>query len=440
MKINSKFSDKIKTKALSVFLMAGILLSSCSGDDDAPVGSNPDPDSENKSRLVMQLFLNQSKPSQTYVISVDDIDGLMSGTLSAEGKGIEAPSGYRFGVPVGNSSLLSFGYTSSTLNCISYVNDGGEVVVSDKPFLYDDVFQRFTVSEDEKTVLAMEIPQGAGFLQREIYFVDAEDVRVTKKIKTDVWKDEVEGLVAMPTGLMIRGNHLFVPYQVHDAEGKWQTLRPNKAYMAVYSYPNIGETPLKIIEDDRTCNIGVNASMSTLIKTESDDIYTLSCGAKGAGFNPDPATKPSGILKIKNGETDFDANYFFNIEEKAQGKLFGLAYLGNNKALATIITNPEVGDLWSAYNTVFNQKLAIVDLVQETVSVIDGIPLFRSGYFATGLFVEDGKAYPTIVAENEVAIYQIDIATGTATKGATVEGRDILGLMRMDEGTKKNKK
>lgn len=414
---------------LLAFLVSGVFLSSC-GDDDT--SGDSDPDKEGTSRLVMQLFLNQSDPSQTYVISTDGIDGIMTGELSAVGQGIEEPSGYRFGVPVGNSSLLSFGYSSSTLNCISHINVGGEVVIDERPFLYDDVFQRFTVSDDNKTVLAMEVPTGAGFLKREINFVDPEDVRVTKRIETDVWKSEAESLVALPTGIMIRGDYLYVPYQIHDSDGNWKTLRPNTAYMAIYSYPNIEEEPIKIIEDERTCNIGVNASMTTLIKTENENIYTLSCGATGAGFNPEPSTKPSGILRINNGETDFDADYFFNIEEKTQGKIFGLSYLGDNKAIASIITNPDVGEAWSAYNTIFNQKLAILDLVEETVSIIDGIPLFRSGYFPTGVFVEDGKAYPTIIAENEVAIYQIDIATGTATKGAIVQGKNVQGLMRME--------
>lgn len=433
MIIKNLYQSKTEKIFLSVFLMFAIFLSSCSNDDNAAEENNKN--DEDSSKLVMQLFLNQSNPSQTYVISVDDTDALMSGELSAEGNGIESPNGYRFCVPVGNSSIFSFGYSSSTLNCISYINDGTEIVENDKPFLYDDVFQRFTVSDDNKTVLAMEVPNGAGFLKREIDFVDVEDVRVTKKIETDVWKDEDESLVALPTGLMINGDYLFVPYQVHDSEGSWQILRPNTAYMAIYSYPDVGEEPIKIIEDDRTCNIGVNGSMSTLIKTENGDIYTLSCGATGAGFNPEPASKPSGILKIKDGETEFDEDYFFNIDEKTSGKLFGFSYLGNNKALANIITNPEVGEAWSAYNTVFNQKLAILDLVEETVTILEGVPLFRSGYFPTRVFVEDGKAYPTIVAENEVAIYQVDIAAETATKGATVQGRDITALMRMDKIT-----
>ena len=277
----------------------------------------------------------------------------------------------------------------------------------------------------------MEIPRGAGFHKREIFYVDTDDVRVTKKIKIDVYKSEAEGLIAVPSGLMIREDKLFVPYQIHDGGGKWQTLKPNSALMAIYSYPDIEKNPIKIIEDKRTCNIGVNGTISTLIKTENKDIYSLSCGAKGAGFNPEPATKPSGILRIKNGETNFDESYFFNIEEKTKGKIFGFSYLGNDKAIASIINNPEVGDTWSAYNTTFNQTLVIIDLVAQTVSNVEGIPLFRGGYFPTAVFTEKGKAYPTIIAEKEVAIYQVDIATSKATKGAIVKGRNLSGLTRL---------
>ncbi|MDO5974016.1 DUF4374 domain-containing protein [Flavivirga jejuensis] len=420
----------MRTNFLLLTTLIGIIfLSSCSSDDNP---TTPPIINEGASKLVMQLYLNQSSPSQSYIISLDNIEDLMTGEISADQQGIEEPEGYRFGVPVGNKALFSFGYASSTLNAISYINNEGIIDTDDKPFLYDRVFQRFTVSEDGSTLLAMEVPAGAGYEQRQISFVDTEDVRVTKKVKTDVYKSEEEGLVALPTGLLIRGDKLFVPYQVHDVGGQWQTLRPNSALMAVYSYPDVEENPIKIIEDDRTCNIGVNASTSTLIKTEEDDIYSLSCGAVGAGFNTEAVTKPSGILRIKNGETDFDESYFFNIEEKTGGKIFGLSYLGNNMAIASIINNPEVGEAWSAYNTIYNQSLVIIDLVAQTVSNIDGIPLFKSGYFPTGVFVEEGKAYPTIVAENEVAIYQIDIATGKATKGAIVKGKDLSGLTRLD--------
>ena len=75
--------------------------------------------------------------------------------------------------------------------------------------------------------------------------------------------------------------------------------------------------------------------------------YSFSTSALSAGFTA--ATKPSGILRIKNGATEFDKDYFFDVENAPNGgKLFWMDYLGNGKAIARIILDDTVGS-WGVF-------------------------------------------------------------------------------------------
>jgi hypothetical protein len=228
----------------------------------------------------------------------------------------------------------------------------------------------------------------------------------------------------------VRGDKLFIPFHKLDAKGWFTTPSPDSAFIAVYSYPDVGAVPEKIISDPRTSNIGVNGAATGLIQTENGDLYSFSCGASMAGFSP-ASSKPSGILRIKAGSTNFDPNYFFNVESITGGKIFWFDYLGNNKALARILTDDN-GGLWTAFGrTVFNQKLVILDLVNQTVTDVANIPLHAKRYTSTPLLVEDGKVYVSVETASDAYVYQIDIESASAVRGAKINGKTIKGFFRM---------
>merc|ERR1712048_813737 len=137
---------------------------------------------------------------------------------------------------------------------------------------------------------------------RRLYSVDVNTVSVLNKYELSIFKSETDGQVSWPTALKVRDGKLFIPFHKLDAKGWFATPDPDKAYVAVYDYPNPSRDPIKIIEDDRTSNIGVNGVTTGLIETENGDLYSFSCGATMAGFYPS-SSKPSGILKISSGQT-----------------------------------------------------------------------------------------------------------------------------------------
>lgn len=369
---------------------------------------------------ITMSFVASGDAAAEFIINQDTI---MSGEISAENSGIEQ-AGWRFYYPVGKT-LFTSGYSDDN-QCAGYADDGTGNIILKGEFIFDNALEMFGDGKDDETFLAMEIPR-AGFLNRKLHFVDVNTVFVKKINGTKIFESVEDSIISWPTALTVSGDKLFIPFHKLHANGSFATLSPDSAFVAVYSYPNVGAAPEKIISDPRTSNIGANGFTTGMIEADNGDLYTYSCGATDAGFSP-ASTKPSGILKIDAGSTEFNENYFFNIEEATGGsKIFWFDYVGDNKAIARLITDN--GSAWSAYGSV-SHKLVMIDLENQTVTDIDNVPTSKLQY-TSPIFVEDGKAYLTIVTATDAHVYQVDVETGTATKGAEIKGQAIKGFYRL---------
>ncbi len=404
-----------------ILAFALLTLTACNSDDST---ENTAVTSESAEGITMTLKTSGGSETE-YIVNGGDI---LNGAVGSSGVGIEQ-DGWRYFYSVGKT-VFSSGYSEDN-RCIGYRANENGFIERKGEFVFDNALEVFGESEDDKTLLAMEIPR-VGFSNKKLYIIDVETIEIKEKIETPIFKNEETGQVAFPTALKVRGDKLFIPYQVLDSEGNFTTPDANRAYIAVYPYPNVGLEPEKIISDDRTCNIGVNGITTGLIEAEGGDLYSFSCGAVSAGFSP-AAAKPSGILKIKGGTTEFDKDYFFDIEAATNGgEIFWFDYVGNNKALARILTN-DTGLAWDAYTrseTAFNQKLVIIDLVAKTVTDVANVPLHAKRY-TSPLLVEDGKTYVSIETATDAYVYQIDIEAATGLKGAEIVGKTIKGFYRL---------
>lgn len=421
---------------LAVILLLGF--TACSDDDNDTPNPNPDPNPTGQSSKGFVMALRTTGDNETdYIVSKEDI---MSGEISAEGTGIELTS-WRFFYQVGQT-LFSTGYSEDNQGA-AYADNGQGFIEKKSNFVFENALEMFGATDDQKTFLAMEIARDLQNTARRLHIIDAETGLVTKisdvNIFTEPAQDPRNTKISWPTALMVRGDKLFIPFQKlkfnFDGEGNaidLGTTDPDEAFVAVYNYPNIGNDPIKIISDDRTSNIGVNGATTGFIKNDSGDLYSFSCGAVMAGFT-EAATKPSGVLKIKSGETEFDSDYFFNVEEATNGgRLFSLDYAGGNKAIARILTS-DTGNKWEAFGRspgAFNQKLVILDLEAKTVTEVANIPLHAKRYTAP-MLIENGKAYVSIETTTDAHVYQIDIASSKAIKGAKIIGKTIKGFFKL---------
>ncbi len=416
----------MKQAILTILIILSLTMAACDNNDDDPRAEFPE-------GITMTLkTLGEQEPE--YVITRENI---MEGTISAEGSGFESFD-WNFSYTVGKS-LFVLGYTNFEAQ-VYQVNEEGELFEAAK-FILETPLEVFGNVNDE-TMLAIDAPRDGSHTSRKLYSMDAETGSITSITDITIYSEDTgtpgEGVTAWPTALQVSGDHLFIPFYLVDDNGYYTTPRPDKAYVAVYSYPDVENEPIKIIEDNRTSNIGVNGTNTGLIKADNGDVYSYSSGAYLAGFLP-VTEKPSGILKINSGETEFDENYFFDVENAPDGGiLFWFDYVGNNKAIARLLTedvdpgsDPNFEMYWGAFGrTMFNQKLVILDLAAQTVTPVENVPLHAKRY-TTPVLVEDGKVYVSVETADEAYVYQVDINSATAVQGAKIEGKTIKGFSNL---------
>lgn len=173
------------------------------------------------------------------------------------------------------------------------------------------------------------------------------------------------------------------------------------------------------VTDSRTSWAGAIDDMHAMFFDEKGDLYMF-CVAS-YGFMPG---QKCGFLRIKNGETEFDPDYFFNVADynisgipgnkidyfqhiyyHENGTLFGA---GNIYALAS---NPPdyVND-----RTVGSFK---VDIYNQTITKLD-LP-YCNGYSASLTKYENNILWG-LSTETGVGIYTYDLSTGTTSDGPVV--------------------
>lgn len=405
-------------KHINKFVGASVLvllslttLNSCKNNDDSPSASSG-------AYGVALRAQGGSGTSSDYILQTNS---LMQGEISAVGTGIEQP-GWCYYMESGNA-LFSINYGDEGTTAYQ-MNDKGQLIQRGK-FWVDRLDCIGDVDGTHKVGIGA--PWGGGSFDCEIMVIDANKVAISSRRTDQLYRiSAADTLNKWPSGATTVDKKVFVAFYPLGG-ASWLTPIMDTAYMSIYEYPSLKY--VKTIKDTRTGPIGVYGSVPSVLKTETGDIYTFSSNSIAYGFSQ--TGKPSGILRVKNGETEFDQDYFLNFEEKFDGKVVMGCYIGNGKALVRYISLADdalaTPGGWTAYtltNAIF--ELAIVDLEAQTVTKVSDVPKHGGG-FARGIYVENGKAYLSIVSSvtNEVRVYEIDPATATGKKGALVKGSEL---------------
>ena len=139
------------------------------------------------------------------------------------------------------------------------------------------------------------------------------------------------------------------------------------------------------------------------------------------------------LLRIRKGETDFDASY--EGYPNADGKLLTIQNLGNGKALV-YARNDAAGtaiDSYSHYYSIININTG----TQERLSYNGQEIPYSGGRFAQRTAIVDGKAYIGVNTEKaNPCIYIYDIATGKVEKGAEIAEGYYFDMLRVIENDK----
>ena len=173
----------------------------------------------------------------------------------------------------------------------------------------------------------------------------------------------------------------------------------------------------KLINDSRTSNIFLaGSSVSGFAIDPAGDLYIQGQGSGSA---------PSGILRIKKGETNFDASYFFDLKS-ATGKDCSGLYILNGLAFTTQIQDPtdayeSNGPNFRYYKIDLSAKRSLGDLSASLPNIYgSSTSIMRAFDNSTITFVVSGKT--------ENAIYNYSVTGGSVNKKTTLTSGTCTGL------------
>lgn len=386
----------------------------------AAVSCSKDKNNETVGDKVYALGLGVSTTTSTtnYVLQTSD---LMSGTISLVNNGI-LQEGYR-DYAFGGGKFFSIGGLG-IVDVNTYSLDASSKLTAKTGLTFADGNVDFQGDGSGKTMVGLAVPvNAAAGLNARFYTVDIASNTIGANVQVpmnSIHPSKEDWF--LHTGMQVRGNQLFQTfYPINSAT--YVTKNTDTAYVAIYSYP--GFVLSKVIKDARTGPAGTFGTRSGIFQTESGDLYTVS--HSGYGFSQ--STKAPAILKIAAGATTFDTDYYFGTDTAANGgKIIHALYIGNNKLFAEITNTSNAGNQWADAGL----RFAIVDLVKKTITNVKNSPTFTGdGGRSFAALLDEGKVYVSANVNGVVNIYQTDIATATATKGAIVSATFTGGIARM---------
>ena len=406
------------TRALPALgLFTSLFISSCSS-DDAP-GPNPEPNPEpTEEAFVVSLAIQGSEGNFTYyTVPFEDV---MTGSLSAAGQGIEQP-GY-FDFKQIDNTIYSIGGLDD-VNVVAITQDGDGALVETGDVSFPNSLSDI-VKADDNTLVSVSLSANSD--QVAFYTLDETSVAVTNTVSrpiSDLTEGVTDASVPAFSGMQIVGENLFLSYYLSDPT-TFDTHYTDLARVAVYSYPEFEFQ--EVITSDKVGPIGGFNIASGLIEDESGNIYAISHSNPSNGFSQ--VTNESGILRINSGETEFDADYEFDVLDIAGGTPVHLKYLGDGKAFAEInMTARESQGRW----TDSPLRSAIIDLENKTVDFITGIPQHNGAGRRLAAAQSGEFVYMAIPVGSGISVYKINTTDFTATKGAEVEANFVAGFFKL---------
>ncbi|WP_106522065.1 DUF4374 domain-containing protein [Taibaiella chishuiensis] len=409
-------------KKSTLMLASGIVLglASCSKDNKDNGGSG---------NAGAGRFIIAAVPTSTGSEGVADYlltaENLESGTLSTEGNGLEQDGTYRYYTTSG-TKFFSMLYGQGNPGAVTvYQLDKNGKMQKLTNFQSETVQSFAAVGKD---ILMVKEARKYATPTSRWYRVSTESLTIVAEGQFNSAELANNGELAHFSWIEQVGNKVFAPFfsiKATDAGG-WSTDYPDSAWVAVYSYPDM--TLEKVIKDNRTSSIGLYFT-NGLTKVENGDVYafspsnTIKINGTAQSFN---STKPSSIIRIKSGTTEFDQSYLFNIEAVAGGAyMTSWINVGKGVVVATLNTSDKKSQ-WQVAN-----KLAVIDLVNKTFKWVTGAPdaAAITDFSMTNYSAQDGKAYIGITtSDKKSAVYKIDAGTATATRGLELVGGNITAI------------
>ncbi|MFH7018496.1 DUF4374 domain-containing protein [Flavobacterium sp. FlaQc-47] len=405
------------TSKLALLALLALTTFSCSSDSDKS-GEEVIGGDTGKTKYIITATTG-AQGIADYLLTTDDIS---TGSITTTGNGIEQDGSYRYYITAQNNFFsLLYGQGNPGAVTTYNLNTEGKLVKKSN-------FQAETVhvfAAINKDILTIKVPRSGAASIASMYKIDAEKSLIIGEAQQDTKKLAGNGERAFFTWATQVGDKVFMPYMSIKGDGldNFGTVNPDSTWVAVYNYPELKLE--KVIKDNRTSYLGAYYT-NGLYQDENGDAYGFSSAAATSNAVV-TSTKPSAVVKIKKGTTEFDKTYFFNVQEKSGGyKIASSSYISKGKVLLEMYGTP--GTNKGAV------KLAVVDVYTQTFTWVTNAPAVISFSTVNRYNIVSADGSSAVVGINTPEgnwIYTINGSTGVATKGIKVEGGQITAIAKL---------
>jgi hypothetical protein len=167
-------------------------------------------------------------------------------------------------------------------------------------------------------------------------------------------------------------------------------------------------------------------SPNALIKDANNDLYVIGYANNG---------KPSGVLRIKSGTTEFDQDYFFDLNDATGKPCLGLFHFDNGMTF-TVRYSDETAypfDTDANYDPYAAAEIYKIDLAAKTTSgnISTSLPkIFGSNIFMTKW--DNDKIYFSAPAANSNSVYSYRVTDGTVAKEFDLSAGSCNGFTKLN--------
>ena len=213
-------------------------------------------------------------------------------------------------------------------------------------------------------------------------------------------------------------------------ELQWRQY-PNECWVAIFDDATM--TSQKLIKTDKISYAAgrMKSQYYQMIwAADNGDVYVFSPSfAKTMTDARQKTTLPAGVVRIPSGSTEFD-DYYCNLEALTNGNSFLRSWhIADDYFMLLMYDRPLTETGYVA------NQLAIFKAGDKKLTYVTGLPSTdQISGFGNEPYVEKGNAYVTVTFNEgggNPAIYKINPATATATKGLTIEATQVSGVGKL---------
>lgn len=455
-------------------LLTGSLLSACT-DDETTGTSGTGGDEPATGESLRRYVMAAEADGMTYLLAAESLD---EGELTGAGNGLETESGANW-IFYRENYLFNFQYNDGAQGTgFSYRLGSTGNVVEDRQYTYNRTTTYGTWGDNVITASTNAGTQEQDAEGNYAYYLQfnylsvlngssrsgshlAENFLGNGERVSFAGFEEANGRLytsVVPMGMSHYGVNTYPQYIVDPSyvanasggSGAGQytegmipsTQYPDSAFVAIYSGDDFDETPVIA----RTGRIGYASGRfrsqyyQTIWAADNGDLYVFSPGygrttttpvvnADGSQFNRVQGQLPSGVVRIQAGDTDFDPDYYVNLEQLGnRNPMFRCWHIGGDYFLLQMYSGG--ADSMSSTSAPRNE-LAVFKGTEGTLTVVTGLP-DESVLSSFGTPCNDnGYAYIPVVTTDgaPTTIYRIDPATGKATAGLRITSVDSVSAL-----------